>query len=324
MQQMICILGKIGHLCRIVSFGIHLHNYIMGYFKFILLFFLCFSVFSEEIVFVQAISNEKNRIMISRGAKTGISQGMKSTFSNPNFSIVARAIEINRDSSIWSPIEKETILPFKRGDLISFEKDPFAVWEATSRINTVIAKYKKRSIEDFLKKKNFLLLKSSYGYSMTESSSEIPAENVKGRSSSEFEVYYEHYLNEKFDLLLGFRYQKDVSTTKNPTLESLYARFLFQSEILYKFDEYAPGRFLYLDLGIGVGTSVGKISGVEVQGASMSIPSFRFGHHTKLGKSSAVRFELTGEVVYSREEFPDNSIQSTTMFLTKVGIGFLF
>ena len=211
-------------------------------------------LFSEEIVHIQAVSYEKDHLMISKGAFDGISVGMESVFSNPHFSIVARAIEVNRSNSVWTPVEKKTVLPFQRGDLISFEKDPLAIYHAVSKINNMIVSYKKKSFDEFSRKKNFLLLKGLYGQSLSESTSGVPAENIKGRSSADYEMFYERYINQRFDLLLGIRYQKDVVQTKNPTLETPYARFLFQTEGHYKFNEYNVGKYLYLNFGVGIGT----------------------------------------------------------------------
>ena len=95
----------------------------------------------------------------------------------------ARAIEVSRYFSLWELSEKDSVVPFKKGQTISYSK----------RVNSIfleIPRLYKLQDDSFHKEKNYWLGKWNYSLSLSESVSGANSNDQLLRTGTHFEINY--------------------------------------------------------------------------------------------------------------------------------------
>ncbi|MFN8369641.1 MAG: hypothetical protein U0T83_03340 [Bacteriovoracaceae bacterium] len=102
------------------------------YFFSILFFCLSLnSIIADELIVIQAVSSSKKKFITRNGKDKGISPGMSGTFITDDFSIIAVAKIVNRDLTLWQVKKKGALVPFKKGDYVTYSEAPEKVWALT-------------------------------------------------------------------------------------------------------------------------------------------------------------------------------------------------
>lgn len=285
----------------------------------------------EELVIIQAISSSKKTFVVNKGQTEGVNLDSEAIFSTEDSSIVCRAIEVNRDQSLWKVVNEEGLAPFKKDQFVTYNPSTRNIWseipdvkifvDEQTRARAIVAKKKDGSAGEF----NFFHLRGYFSYTSFESASEIDSESIPNRNGFQVSLmYYRRYLK-NLDIGVGLRWDKEeaVDDTIDITIES--ARFFVLGELVYHFDKFdGTNNNLFAGLGIGYGTSETTISGTTTSGTASILPYARFGYLYDTGGSYDYTFETSAESISTTESFEDGDEQTTSLINVKVAIGLRF
>lgn len=278
----------------------------------------------EELHVVQAVSKTKRSFVLTKGINDGVSIGQEVIISNENVNIVCRAIEVNRNYSLWEPVDKNVNVPFKRDSIISFNSHSFGNI-ALNIDNIELPENFKKEFSYFRDSNNWSV---GYAYSvgLYQTSSEVSRENSTRRKGSQFMGEYHWRFRPEFEMAAGFRYDQEVSRIDsggNVDIES--SRILLTASMTYHLLDFSSGNNnWYVTLTGGIGNASTTINEETSKGNAFLIPELRFGYLVPFTRTKALRTEISVENVTSSEEFSGGGSQNNSIVNTKFSVGLRF
>ena len=284
-------------------------------------FFFTFSATAEELVIVQAISNTKKSFIIRRGFAEGVRPDQEGMFSNSKFSFVARAIEVNRNYSLWRMLETETTVPFEKDQFVYYNGSP-------EKIEVEIVKVenrKERRRELFFEPNGFWSLRIAYSTAVQSTISNAESDLDTFRQGSQYEVTYHRNFKPNWEWGVGFRVDQETETIEDVSLEVPTTRVFAMGEITYNFDEgFGLGGTFYGTVGAGIGNSSSTVADEIASGAAYVIPNIRVGYQFSNFTKKGFLIEGMLESISATETFPDGTEQEILVNNIKAAIGFKF
>ncbi|WP_127716032.1 hypothetical protein [Halobacteriovorax sp. HLS] len=299
--------------------------------KSFLLFILCLAlstpVFANEnLVIVQSVSKQAKTFVIRKGRDAGVSQGQVSLFSTSDISFTARAKEVTRHYSLWTMLDKEATVPFKRDEIVTFTSSLERVWNEV--IITKLKEVEAQKEENFLRSvtRSYLSFRTSYSRSLSQSTSEVQAETLGPRSGVHLEALYSNRLNRNLEFGAGLRYDTDSYEGTNPERIIPSTRYFLIGDVTYHFNDFRNSRsHLYAGLGGGIGRSSTEVGDNVKTGSATLLPYFRFGYETVPKESFfSLLIELQIESIVASEIFTEGEEQETGMVNSKLSVGLRF
>ncbi|MDO9181150.1 MAG: hypothetical protein Q7U04_02015 [Bacteriovorax sp.] len=312
----------------------------MGYFRtlhyLIFLIGLCSIHFStllaasrphEELMVVQTVSTDRRSFVVAKGVKDGIATGQEVIFANENVSILCRAYEVNRNYSLWRPIDKNINIPFNKEDFISYNSHAYGnvaleivgdINNLTPEVNYDIEFRKFRSSNNFS-------LKASFDQGFSQSSSDVSADNNSKRSGFSYALEYNFRFLPEFEMSFGGRIDNEVYRLTDPQLDIPTTRVMGTIAATYHLMAFSKNKNnFYLTLAAGIGKSTTTVNEETSSGIVTLLPEVRLGHIMPYSKSVAMIFEASIESLSAHEKFSDNTEQVTNILSAKLTLGLRF
>jgi hypothetical protein len=280
----------------------------------------------EELQVIQAVSSTKRSFVLTKGISEGVSLGQEVIISNENVNIVCRAVEVNRNYSLWEPVDPRLNIPFKRDDIVSF--NPHSFGNIALNIDGIeLPESYKKEFSYFRDSNNWSM---SYGYAigLYQTSSEVSRENSTRRKGSQFQAEYHWRFQPEFELAGGMRYDIEVSRIEaggNVDIES--TRLMATASITYHLLNLSEGNNnWYVTLTGGIGNASTTINEETSKGNAFLIPELRVGYLVPFTKTKALKIEASVENITSSETFESSGSeeQNNSIVNSKLTIGLRF
>ncbi|MBY0416124.1 MAG: hypothetical protein K2Q18_18270 [Bdellovibrionales bacterium] len=292
----------------------------------ILLTFSPYAHSREELTVIQTVSKNRRSFVISKGIKDGIIKGQEIIFANDNVSIVCKASEVNRDFSLWVPVDQSINIPFNKEDIVSSNSTVYGnvaldVISDTglTPIDDPIELYKKFRTE------NNLSLKASYNKGLAQSSSSVSEEKNSSRLGYNFSGEYNYRFMPEFEMSAGARFDNEVYRIEQPELDIPTTRIMGTIAATYHFVNFTKGKNnFYLTVAAGIGRSETTVNGEKSSGIVTLLPEARLGYLMPLSRGLAMVFEGSFESLSSTEQFSDGTDQTTNVLNVRASVGIRF
>lgn len=297
-----------------------------------LAFLFAFNVLSaekprEELMVIQTVSKDKHSFVISKGIKDGVLKGQEIIYSNDTVSILCKAIEISRNYSLWTPVNKNVNIPFIKDDFVSYNSyaygnvalDVVSDVHISDTVFDINVEYKK-----FRSSNNFSL-KASFDQGLSQSSSDVSADQNTSPTGYSFSAEYNLRYTPQFELSVGARIDNVVYRITTPQLDIPTTRTMAIFAATYHLLEFSKDKNnLYLTLAAGIGKSTTTTDEIQSNGIVTLLPEVRLGYLMPYSNSIAIFLEGSIESLSSHETFPDASKQDTNVLNTKFTFGLRF
>lgn len=280
----------------------------------------------EELTVIQTVSKDRRSFVVGKGVKDGVSKGQEIIFANNNVSIVCRALEVNRNFSLWVPVDPHITIPFNKEEIISSNSTVYGnvALELAADPNLVPPLDYNFLYKKFRVQNNFSA-KLGYNKSLSQSSSSVADEQNSSRTGYNIALEYNHRFMPEFEMNLGARIDNDVYRIENLQLDVPTKRTMVTLAATYHFINFsADQRNFYLALAAGIGKSSTDVSGDVSSGVVTLLPEARLGYLMPFSTSMALLFEASVESLSSTEEFSNGSEQTTNVLNFKGTIGLRF
>lgn len=281
----------------------------------------------EELMVVQTVSKDRRSFIMAKGVKDGVLRGQEIIYANENVSILCKAVEVNRNYSLWVPVDKNINVPFNKEEIISYNSHAYGnvaldivgdINNLTPAVNYDI-EYKK-----FRESNNFSL-KASLDQGLSQSSSDVSADKNSKRSGYTLSAEYNFRFLSEFEMSAGGRLDNEVYRLSNPQLDIPTTRAMATVAATYHLMSFSKNKNnFYLSLAAGLGKSTTTINSVKSSGAVVLLPEARFGFLVPLSPSLAMIFEASIESISANESFSNGTSQVTNMLNTKFAVGLRF
>ncbi|MGZ3809533.1 MAG: hypothetical protein ACXVCE_15725, partial [Bacteriovorax sp.] len=232
----------------------------------------------EELMVVQTVSRDRHSFVVAIGVKDGILKGQEFIFANDNVSILCKAQEVDRNYSLWVPVDPNVNIPFKKEDIISYNSHAYGnvaldIVGGASNITPIIdydEVYRK------FRTSNNYSLKGSINRGLSQSSSDVSADNNSSRSGYAISLEYNYRFMPEFEMSFGGRLDNEVYRLTTPALDIPTSRVMATASATYHLMNLAKGRNnFYLALAAGIGRSTTTVSGEKSTGTVTLLPEVR-------------------------------------------------
>lgn len=273
----------------------------------------------DEVVLIQAVSTTGKTFIIRRGAEDGISFGQESLFSTKNSSFTARAIEVNRNLSLWKLKDKRGAVPFGKGDFVTYTNNIENVWTEIPKIQLAPKQ------ELVFKESSNWLFQGNYSLAMSEAVSDTSESKTTDRVGYQFEFLYARRFAVHWEWATGFRLDRENATLQEPALDVPTNRYLATAQITYHFENFKNSDDnLYLSIAASYGISNTSIDDAVSTGTTLVLPVVKFGYISVVSPNYSLYYELAAEGLAQEESFTDTTAQTTNIINTKASIGIRF
>ena len=281
----------------------------------------------EELMVVQTVSKNRHSFVISKGIKDGVLKGQEIVYSNQNVSILCKAIEVNRDYSLWTPIDKNVNIPFNKDEFVSYNSYAYGnvsldlvgdVHISDTEFDYNLEYKKFRSTNNFS-------LKASFDQGLSQSSSDVSANQNTSPTGYSFAAEYNVRLSTQFEISVGARIDNVVYQIASPQLDIPTSRTMGTIAVTYHLLEFSKDKNnFYLTLAAGIGKSTTTTNEIQSTGIVTLLPEARLGYLMPYSTSLAIFLEGSVESLSSHESFPDKTKQDTNVLNTKFTVGLRF
>ncbi|MBC7428621.1 MAG: hypothetical protein H7336_08425 [Bacteriovorax sp.] len=280
----------------------------------------------EELTVIQTVSKDRRSFVVAKGIRDGVIKGQEIIFANDNVSVVCKASEVNRNFSLWVPVDRTITVPFNKEDIVSSNSTVYGnvalelVGDTglTPNIN-YNELYKKFRVQ------NNWTAKASYNKGLNQSSSSVSNEQNSSRAGYTVSLDYNYRFLPEFEMSAGARIDNEVYRISNPELDIPTKRILGTISATYHFINFSDNKNnFYLTLAAGIGKSDTKISDEKSTGIVTLLPEARLGFLMPFSKSLAMIFEGSVESLSSSEKFANGTQQTTNILNMKASIGVRF
>ncbi|MBC7537534.1 MAG: hypothetical protein H7281_01835 [Bacteriovorax sp.] len=281
----------------------------------------------EELMVVQTVSSDRRSFVMAKGVKDGVMRGQEIIYANENVSILCKAVEVNRNYSLWTPVDKNVNVPFNKEEFISYNSHAYGnvaldivgdIYNLTPEVNYDILFKKFRTSDNFS-------LKASFDQGLSQSSSDVSADKNSKRSGYTFALEYNFRFLPEFEINTGGRIDNEVYRLSNPNLDIPTSRVMATVAATYHFVAFSKDKNnFYLTLAAGIGKSTTTISDEKSTGVVTLLPEARFGYLMPFSNSVAMIFEGSVESLSAHESFQNGTTQVTNILNAKITIGLRF
>lgn len=280
----------------------------------------------EELIVIQTVSKNRRSFIVAKGIKDGILKGHEIIFANDNVSIVCKASEVNRDYSLWVPVDETITVPFNKEDIVSSNSTVYGnvALDIVGAPGLTLSMNDDPEIKKFRKSNNFTA-KASYNKGLRQSSAEVSNEKNTGRTGYNFAIDYNYRFMPEFEMSLGARIDNEVYRIKNPELDIPTSRTMGTIAASYHFVNFTNDKNnFYMTIAAGIGRSETTVDSEISSGMVTVLPEVRIGYMMPFTKSMALIFEGSVESLSTTESFSDGTEQSTNSLNMKASIGLRF
>lgn len=269
-----------------------------------------------ELIVIQAISETKKTFITRNGKRQGVIQGMTGTFTSENISVLAKAINVTGQFAQWEIINKEAIVPFEKGAMVTWYPAQEYLWALSPE--TERRKYIKS--QAILSRQSFVF-RGAVTRGLSESVSDVQASDPQ-RGGYLGEVYYERPITPHFSFDVGLRYEREVVNYTGVSLET--QRNLAMANLIYYFDQLDDllgGGKIFIAGGLGYGYSNTQTTGLSQSGPVALLPAVKLGLSLPFTDDWDFLLDTAFESLNTRETQEGGREQTTTQTNLKVGFG---
>ena len=149
--------------------------------------------------------------------------------------------------------------------------------------------------------------------------------NDTDRKGNSFKFKLNRPITESLKWEAGFRYDSDLLTLANPSVEVESQRYMLIAGLVYKMDRlWGINTTPYLGLGIGIGKSQSQINDSVQSGSATVLPSLTLGLEFEMNDTTGLLVELSVEALNTSESFSDGVEQTTNITSAMLSIGLEF
>lgn len=281
----------------------------------------------EELMVVQTVSKDRRSFVVSKGVRDGVLRGQEIIFANENVSILCKAQEVNRNYSLWVPVDNNVNIPFKKEDIISFNSHSYGnvALDIIGDANNITPTINYDEIYKQFRTSNNISLKGSLNKGLSQSSSDVSADNNSNRSGNSFAIEYNYRFMPEFEMSFGGRIDNEIYRVTNALLDVPTTRVMATLAATYHLMNLTSNQNnFYLSIAAGLGKSKTTVSDEISSGTATLLPEARIGYIMPFSKSVAMIFEGSIESLSANEKFADGTQQVTNMVNVKFTIGLRF
>ena len=280
----------------------------------------------EELTVIQTVSKDRRSFVVAKGIKDGVIKGQEIIFANDNVSVVCKAAEVNRDFSLWVPVDRTVTIPFNREDIVSSNSTVYgnvALEIAADPGLTPDINY--NEVYKKFRAQNNWAIKASYNKGLTQSSSSVADEKNSSRSGYNVTLEYNYRFLPEFEMSFGARMDNEVYRIENPELDIPTKRIMGTVAATYHFVTFSDNKNnFYLTVAAGLGKSETTVDDDKSSGRVTLLPEARLGYMMPFSKNLAMVFEGSVESLSSTETFSDGTEQTTNILNFRATIGLRF
>lgn len=281
----------------------------------------------EQLVIIDAVSASKQTFVVQRGAEDGITIGTESLFSNENISVLARAIEVSRQHSLWKIKEQNATFPFQKDESVVFNKSRTNIWSELPNIQKRVSRAKRQEevFAQLYGDGTTFQLRGNFSNTFYESTTDTDSNRAPERTGMHIEALYHWRIWEKFEIGIGLRYDQEDAVISDPELTIPTTRIMGLSELTYHFSDFqGQGNNFYVAGAVGIGRSQTQIDDAVSTGLATVLPSVRLGYIVRRPNGFDFTFETVAEAISAQESFIDTKEQTTNLVNAKVAFGVRF
>jgi hypothetical protein len=270
---------------------------------------------SYKLVIIQTVSKNKRSFVTRQGRKDAITPGLHASFSNERISILAKAKEVTRNYTIWSPVEKNLFISFKKGETLAFNRtaEYLSRFKPDESLKIKKDKEKEQTAISF----NISLVKG-----LSQSFSGVSDYNYN-RGGFQYHGAFHYSTQDDVYWVYGVTYESEA--TASQTLYTTSKRFYFTFNIDYKLINFYEfyNSTLYVSVGVGIGFTNTSILTSDQVGLALSLPETKFIVEFPFSKKNSFTVNFAFESISLIEVLTDKSKQTTDALNAKIGIGIL-
>lgn len=281
----------------------------------------------EELMVVQTVSRNRHSFVISKGIKDGVSRGQEVIFANENVSVLCKAQEVSRDFSLWVPIDRNITVPFNKEDFVSYNTHAYGnvALEIVGDISNLTPEVTIEQIYKKFRTSNTLDIKGSYNQGLSQSSSDVSADNNSKRSGYSFSADYNYRFLPEFEMSAGLRVDNELYRLNNPELDIPTTRIMATASATYHLTNFSKNKNnFYLTLAAGIGKSTTTVNGENSNGYVTLLPEARIGFLMPMTAKVAMVLEGSIESLNAHEKFTGSTDQVTSILNVKFTVGLRF
>lgn len=281
----------------------------------------------EELMVVQTVSRDRASFVISKGIKDGVLRGQEIIFANDSVSILCKAREVNRNYSLWVPVDPNVNIPFNKEDFVSYNSHAYGnvALDIVGDMNNLTPSMNYNEVYKKFRTSNNISVKASLNRGLSQSSSDVSADDNSSRTGYAFAGEYNYRFMPEFEMSGGFRIDNEVYRLSDPALDIPTSRVMATIAATYHLTSFATDQNnFYLSVAAGIGKSTTTVDEIESTGSVTLLPEARVGYIMPFSKSVAMIFEGSIESLSATEKFPDETEQVTNILNVKFTVGLRF
>jgi hypothetical protein len=276
---------------------------------------------------VQTVSKDRHSFVVEKGVKDGVMKGQEIIYANENVSILCKAIEVNRNYSLWVPVDRNVNIPFNKEEFVSYNSHAYGnvALDIVGDVNNLTPEINYSEVFKKFRTSDNFSLKASFDQGLSQSSSDVSADKNSKRSGYTFALEYNFRFLPEFEVSAGGRIDNEIYRLTSPALDIPTTRVMGTIAATYHFVNFSKNKNnFYLTLAAGLGKSTTTVNNDKSSGTVTLLPEARFGYLMPFSKSVAMIFEGSVESLSASETFPDGTSQVTNILNAKLTIGLRF
>lgn len=281
----------------------------------------------EELLVVQTVSKDRKSFVVAKGIKDGVMKGMEIIYANDNVSILCKAREVNRNYSLWSPIDPNVSIPFNKEEIISYNSHAYGnvALDVVADVNNLTPAPDYDVVYKKFRTSNNYSAKASLNRALSQSSSDVSNDKNAIRTGYSFSVEYNHRFMPELEMSIGGRIDNEVFRQNTPQLDIPTNRVMATAAATYHLTAFSENeKNFYLTVAAGLGKSTTTVNEEKSSGVVTLLPEARIGYIMPFSQSMAMLFEGSIEAISATEKFSDQSEQTTNITNIKFSIGLRF
>ena len=273
------------------------------------------SVFADEMVLIQTVATDRKTFVIRKGHKQGIGVGQESLFSTKKVSLAARAVEVNREFSLWKILDENISVPFSKDQIVNY-------MTSVESIEVQIPEVRARRKEFFFDPKRYWYFRSGISRTINQNLSNAETGTDKVRQGMQFEAILSFNWRPSWEIGVGGRFDVEQEVLEQGDFAVPSSRFFLMTELIYQLDYFKGKKSnFYISAALGIGRSQTQVNDKISSGTAFVVPAVRLGWQRKYFNSWWLTFEGMMESVSTEESFKNTAPQETNFTNAKVLVG---
>jgi hypothetical protein len=281
----------------------------------------------EELLVVQTVSRDRKSFVVAKGVKDGILKGMEIIYGNDNVSILCKAREVNRNYSLWAPIDPNVRIPFNKEEIITYNSRAYGnvALDIVADINNLTPEADYDIVYKKFRTQNNYAVKTSLNRALSQSSSDVSNDKNSIRTGYSIAVEYNYRFMPELETSFGGRIDNEVYRINSPHLDIPTNRVMGVVAATYHLTAFSEDENnFYLSVAAGIGKSTTTVSEEKSSGVVTLLPEARIGYIMPFSPSMAMIFEGSIEALSATEKFPNQAEQVTNITNVKFSVGLRF